>query len=98
MLQTVRLGPEVVSQFDQPPKIPVVFAVKVIGVPLAKLALHVVAQLRPAGELVMLPVPVPANCAVRIGAEPPPVPVKQTTVAVMEPVTIAPEEDRLPAL
>jgi hypothetical protein len=63
-------------------------------VPLGKLALHVLAQLRPVGELFTLPEPVPAKSTVRVGPEPPPEPVKQTTFAVMTPVTMAPDDDR----
>ena len=44
----------------------------------------------------MLPVPGPKKFTVRSGPEP--VEVKQTTFAVMDPVTIAPDEDILPAL
>jgi hypothetical protein len=77
-------------------------AVRVTGVPLAKLALHVVpwllAQLIPRGELVSMPVPLPGKLTVRI-ADPPPEPVlvKQTTFAVMDPVTMAPDEDSPPS-
>jgi hypothetical protein len=39
-------------------------AVSVTGVPLVKLALHVVPQLMPEGLLVTVPVPVPALCTV----------------------------------
>jgi hypothetical protein len=39
-------------------------AVSVMGVPLAKLALHVVPQLIPAGSLVTVPVPLPESCTV----------------------------------
>jgi hypothetical protein len=39
-------------------------AVSVMGVPLAKLALHVVPQSIPAGSLVTVPVPAPASCTV----------------------------------
>lgn len=86
----------------QPPQVtdvdvPVGVAVNVIGVPLTKPALHVTAvdaQLRPAGELVMLPVPGPKKFTVRIG----PVLLRHATFAVMYPVTIAPDEDMFPAL
>ena len=53
-------------------EVPVGVAVKVIGVPLTKPALHVPAveaQLRPAGELVTFPVPVPRKFKVSIGPE-----------------------------
>jgi hypothetical protein len=60
-------------------------------VPLAKLAVQVFAQVRPEGELVMLPEPGPGKLTVREGP-PPPAPVKQTTLAVILPVTRAPDE------
>ena len=75
-------------------------ALRVTVVPLAKLALHapcwVLEQLIPPGELVTVPEPLPAKRTVRIGD--PPVLVKQTTFAVMDPVTMAPDEDSPPAL
>ena len=81
-------------------ELPTGVAVRVTGVPLAKLALHVpwvLAQLIPRGELVTVPEPLPAKLTVRIG-DPEPVLVKQTTFAVMDPVTMAPDEDSPPAL
>jgi hypothetical protein len=56
------------------------------------------AQLRPAGLLVMFPVPAPAKVTVRAGPLPVPPPVKQTTFPVIYPVTIAPEDEMPPAL
>jgi hypothetical protein len=55
--------------------------------------LQLFVQLRPAGELVTVPVPVPAKFTARIGPE-----AKHTTFAVMLAVTIAPEDDRPPLL
>jgi hypothetical protein len=49
-----------------------------VTVPLGKCALHVVAQLRPEGELVTVPEPAPAKFSVSVGPE-----LKQTTFAVM---------------
>jgi hypothetical protein len=72
-------------------------AVNVTGVPLVKLALHTVGQLMPPGELLTVPLPAPARATVRTGPEPPE-PVKQTTVAVILPVTMAPEECTVPEL
>jgi hypothetical protein len=43
-------------------------AVRVTGVPLVKLALHVVPQLMPAGVLVTVPPPVPARATLSVGA------------------------------
>ncbi len=72
-------------------------AVNVIGVPLTKLWLHdtaVDAQLRPGGELLMLPVPVPKKSTVSVG----PVVLRQATFAVIELLMIAPDEGRFPTL
>lgn len=92
---TVHSCPDTESQPAQPPNAePFGVAVNVTAVPLAKLALHVVAQPRPAGELVMDPEPVPAKVTVRVG----PAPLKQTTFAVIKPVTMAPVEDTFPML
>jgi len=62
-------------------------AINVTVVPLAKLAEQVpavLAQLSPNGELLTVPVPVPAKLTVSVGCVPPlPVPVKHTTFAVI---------------
>lgn len=87
-------------QFDQLPKVDPVLgvAVNVTGVPLVKLALHTVGQLIPPGALLTVPLPPPARATVRTGPDPPELPVKQTTLAVIDPVTIAPAEDTVPEL
>ena len=84
---------------DQPPKVEgaIEVAVRVTVVPAGKLStqlIAVLAQLKVG--LVTVPVPPPRKLTVKIGSAPPPPPpvlVKQTTLAVMEPVTTAPEED-----
>jgi hypothetical protein len=86
---------------DQPPNVEGAMgvAVRVTVVPLGKLSMQltaVLAQLKPEVELVTVPVPLPRKLTVNVGSAPPPplpVLVKQTTFAVMEPVTTAPEED-----
>jgi len=99
-LHTVSPGPETVSQAPvQAPNVEggVGVAVSEIAVPLIKLALHgpeVDGQLRPAGELVTFPLPAPGKVTVSIGPEL----LTQATFAVMNPVTMAPEEERFPAL
>jgi len=77
------------SQFNQLPNVdePVGVAVSVTRVPLPNWLRQGVglAQLRPNGELVTVPAPLPANVRVRTGDVAPPLllPVKQTTFAVM---------------
>jgi hypothetical protein len=95
-LLMLHTSPDTLSQPDQATDValPVGVAVNVIAVPLAKFALHVDRQLLiPPGLLLTLPVP--ETLTVRRG---PAVPVKQTTFAVMLPVTMAPDDDRPPAL
>jgi hypothetical protein len=53
-------APDQLANVDPVPGV----AVSVTGVPMAKLALHVVPQLMPEGLLVMVPVPVPASTTV----------------------------------
>ena len=78
---TVHVCPDIESQPDQPPNVdPLGVAVNVI-VPLGKCALHVVAQLRPEGELVTVPEPAPGKFTVNVGPEL--LVLKQTTFAVM---------------
>ena len=97
IVQVVPVQPPV-----KPPnaEVPTGVAVRVTGVPAGKLATHeisVLAQLSPEGVLFTVPIPVPEKSSVRTGSPPPPPPVvlvKQTTFAVMYPVTIAPEADR----
>lgn len=77
-------------------------AVRVRAVPLAYWKRHGVgvAQLRASAVSVTVPAPFPPKVTVRTGefAPPPPEPVKQTTLPVMYPVTIAPDEDKPPVL
>ena len=91
--------PSTESQPPQPPNVPLGAAVTMTGVPLVNVPMHgfaALVQLKPAGELVTVPVPVPRNVTDRVGPEL--VPVKQTTLAVMYPVTIAPVEEIPPEL
>jgi len=93
----VQTWPLCVSQPVQPANVePFGVAVRVTGVPVTNAAVHVLTQLRPGGELVTVPAPVPAKVTVR--RDPDPVPVKQITFAVIVPVTTAPEDDMLPEL
>jgi len=82
------------SHPDQPPNDEPLLGTAVIAtvVPDAKPALHVPAQLRPAGELVTVPEPLPAKSTVRVSPE------KHTTLAVMYPVTRAPVDEIFPGL
>ena len=75
---TVHACPDNESHPDQPPNVDPLGVAVNVTVPLMKCALHVVAQLRPAGELEMVPEPGPAKFTVRVGPE-----LKQTTFAVM---------------
>jgi len=76
----IQVWPGIVSHPAQPPNVdPFGVAVRVTVVPLGKLAVQVVEQPSPPGELDTVPAPVPAKFTVRVG----PVPVKQTTFAVM---------------
>ena len=72
-------------------------AVSVTVVPAGKLSTQLIAVLAQSKVgLVTVPVPLPRKLTVKIGDAPPPPPlvsVKQTTLALMEPVTTAPEED-----
>ena len=91
----MQVCPFALSQPVQPPNVDAFgVAVNVTLVPAAKLALQVAAQPKPPGELDTVPAPVPAKFTVRRW----PVPLKQTTVAVIVPVTIAPDEDMFPML
>jgi hypothetical protein len=93
---TVQVCPDTASQPSQLPNVdtPVGAAVNVTAVPLGKLALHVVAHPSPAGELLTVPEPAPAKFTVSVGC-PVVVVLKQTTLAVIKPVTMAPVESRL---
>ncbi len=86
--------PWVLSHPAQFPKVPLVAAaVRVTEVPVGKLPEQLEPLLReqpsPAGELETVPAPAPDESIVTVG----PVPVKQVTVAVIDPVTTAPDED-----
>ena len=77
-------------------EVPVGIAVNMTVVPLTKPWLHVPAldaQLRPCGELLILPVP-PKKSTVSVG----PVVLRQATFAVIELLMIAPDEGRFPTL
>ena len=94
----VQTAPCIVSQNCHPPNVPLVAAVKVIGPePAGRVIAHVAEQKVFPGDAVTEPVPAPANVTVRV-TFPLVVPVKQTTLAVMEPVTSAPVDGRSPAL
>jgi hypothetical protein len=89
----VQVVPALMSHPVQPPKVPFGTAVNVTVVPVGKLPVQeepvLDEQPRPAGELDMVPEPVPAKSTVTVG----PVPVKQTTMANVDPVTTAPDDD-----
>jgi hypothetical protein len=73
------------SQFCQLPKVePLLAAAVNVTVPLAKLPIQDDAQLRPRGELVTVPVPLPWKVTARVlSPPPPPEPAKQVTFAVI---------------
>ena len=79
----VQLVPDSISHPVHPPKVPFGTAVNVSDVPVSKLPVQEEpapdVQLRPAGELEIAPLPLPANSTVTVG----PVPVKHVTAAVM---------------
>src|SRR5215472_9595603 len=91
-----------VGSESQPPQLanvdkPVGVAVSITVVPAANCPMHDVGatqgRAKPAGELVTVPKPPPAKVTVRVGFEVPPLPEKQITLPVMEPVTTAPPEE-----
>ena len=79
----VQAVPELIVHPAHPPNVPFGTAVKVTFVPVGKLPVQeepaVDEQPSPAGELEIVPLPVPAKLTVIVG----PVPVKQTTLPVM---------------
>lgn len=81
---------------------PVGVAVSVTVVPAPNAPIHGVGathgELKPAGELVTVPNPAPLNVTVRAGFVAPPLPEKQITFPVIDPVTIAPDEEIPPTL
>ena len=89
----MHVAPELISQPAQPPNVPFGTAVNVTLVPVGKLPVQeapaLAAQPKPAGELEIVPVPVPTKFMVTVG----PVPVKQITDAIILPDTMAPDDD-----
>ena len=83
---TVHVVPFKESQPAHPPKVPVVEGVSTTELFAGNDVLHVLAQLRPAGELVIVPAPLPTKLTVSAG------PTKHTTLAVMFEVTIDPDD------
>jgi hypothetical protein len=79
----VHVVPAAMVQPAHPPNVPFGMAVRVTLEPVGKLPVQdepaVDEQPRPGGELDIVPLPVPAKSTVTVG----PVPVKQTTLAVM---------------
>ena len=79
----VQVVPAVMVQPPHPPNVPFGEAVRVTLDPVGKLPVQdvpgVAKQPRPDGELDIVPVPVPPKSTVTVG----PVPLKQTTLAVM---------------
>jgi hypothetical protein len=91
-----QVSPGIESHPDQPPKVPVAFAVKVTGEPEVNAALQVWVQIRPGGVLVTVPVPVPMNVIVKVGLVA--LPVSQTTLTVIVPDTMAPVDEIPPSV
>ena len=85
-MATVHAVPFTESHPDHPPNVPFAVAVNTTVIFDGKDVLHVLAQLRPVGELVIVPVPFPAKLTVSTG------PTKHTTFAVIFAVTIEPED------
>jgi hypothetical protein len=96
-LLMVQVCPTVVVQPDQPanvePELGV--AVRVTPTPVLKFALHVVGHVMPAGTLLTDPDPVLSGPKSTVRVE---VVVGQTTVAVIVPITAAPDEEMFPLL
>ncbi len=78
--------PSTESHPPHPPNVPVGAAVNVTGTPLVNGAMQgelVFVQLKPAGLLVIEPMPVPGNVTEMVGPVVPPLPEGQTTFPVM---------------
>jgi len=103
---TVQFTPDKLSHPTQLPNVdvPVGVAVNVTTVPLVKFALQALEQPSPAGELLTVPVPVPAKSTVSVGWAPlPPKPghpgvFMSLTVTTIVEVMSAPEELLFPVL
>ena len=102
LIVQIRPVPSTLGHPCHPPNVPAGTAVNIIAEPLAKplltQGLEALVQSRPGGELVTDPEPPPTTFRVTVGPVPPPGPVKQTTLPVIEAVMMAPEDDRPPEL
>jgi hypothetical protein len=92
----MQVSPVIVSHPVQPVNVPVVVANRVTAVPELNVAVQFAVQTRPAGELVTVPVPFPANVIAMVGLVA--LPVSQTTLTVIVPETIAPCDEMPPSL